>query len=239
MAVAEKPEVVAGEPRSERGRRRRGMDQRLLSPLEQIRARPGGTTGPWAYYLRPEGATIRDALILYPNGAKLPANEDARGKYSTNADYYQALQRAKGFEYIGPTLTPEGARRLVQILQANQADEVLDLEDQIAECEADIKTSDRPDWRDNQRRRKSQLERRLTYVKQQIDPDALIAELNEIARAQRMSRVSPETLAVMREMMGEQEQRQTQRFADMVKKFQSTSERDDSESFTGVDRIDQ
>src|SRR3989304_2665801 len=63
VAVAER------EPRSVRGRLRRDRDMQILSPLEQIRARPAATTGPWAYYLRRDGATIRDALILYPNGA--------------------------------------------------------------------------------------------------------------------------------------------------------------------------
>lgn len=236
-AVAVEDQPVVGEPRSERGRRRRGLDVRMLTPLEQIRARPSATTGPWAYYIRPDGATIRDALILYPNGAKLPPTEDTRGKYSENAEYYQSRQRRKGFEYIGATLTAEGVRRLIEVLNANKADEMLDLEDQIADCDHDIKNSDRPEWRDNQRKRKAQLERRLAYVTEPLDADALTAELNEIARAQRMSRVSPEVLAVMREMLGEQEQRQSAKFAEMVKKFRSTGT-DDSESFAGVDRID-
>lgn len=232
-AQAEPAVAVAEGPRSERGRRRAARDMQILSPLEQIRARPSATTGPWAYYLRPDGATIRDALILYPNGAKLPATEDARGKYSENADYYQARQRAKGFEYIGPVLTAPGVKRLVEVLEANKEDEVLDLEDQIADCDNDIQNSDRPDWRDNQKKRKAKLQRRLEHVRAPLDADALVAELTEIARAQRMARVSPEVLAVMREMVGEQDQK----FARALERFKSTGAASDGERFEGVAAI--
>lgn len=228
VAVAER-----SNPRSERGRRRAARDMQVLSPLEQIRARPSATTGPWAYFLRPDGATIRDALILYPNGAKLPPQEDARGKYSENADYYQSRQRAKGFEYIGPVLTAAGVKRLVEVLESNKEDEILDLEDQISACDSDIKNSDRPDWRDNQRKRRAKLQRRLDQVMAPFDQDALIAELNEIARAQRMARVSPEVLAVMREMVGEQDQK----FARALERFKSTGAASDGERFEGVAAI--
>lgn len=226
--------VVEPQVRSQRGRRRRDRDMQMLTPLEQIRARTPGTTGPWAYYIRPEGATIRDALILYPNGAKLPPEEDRRGRFSENADHYQARQRAKGLEYVGPTLNAEGVRRLVEVLEANREDEVLDLEDQIAECEHDITNSDRPEWRDNQRKRKAKLQRRLDHVLQPLDAEVLTAELNEIARAQRMARVAPEVLAVMREMQGEMDAK----FTSMIAKFQSTGRPEESE-MTGVDRIDE
>lgn len=235
VAVAVRNEL---EPavRSERGRRRRDRDMQVLTPLEQIRARPSATTGPWAYYIHPAGATIRDALILYPNGAKLPREEDPRGKFSENADYYQARQRAKGLEYVGPTLTPDGVRRLVEVLRANRDDEILDLEDQIAACEHDITNSDRPEWRDNQRKRRQKLLHRLEYVRNPPDPEALIAELNEIARAQRMARVSPEVMTVMREMLGEVKAD----FAQMVSRFQSTkTDQAEVDAFTGVDRIEE
>ncbi len=233
VAVAEKPEI---EPvvRSERGRRRRDLEMRVLAPLEQIRMRPSATTGPWSYWIRPEGATIRDALIIYPNGAKLPASEDRRGMYSANADYYIARQRAKGFEYVGATLTGAGIKRLIEVLEANKPDEILDLEDQITECEHDIANSDRPDWRDNQRKRRRQLMKRLDTVKQPIDADALEAELNDIANAQRMARVSPETLQVMREMLGES----NARMMAMIEKFKSTGNAEEGEEFTGKANIE-
>ena len=230
VAVAERP--VDG-LRSERGRRRANRDMEILSPLEQIRARPSATTGPWAYYLRLDGATIRDALILYPNGARLPQAEDPRGKYSENAEYYQTRQRAKGYEYIGPILTAPGVKRLIEVLELNKEDEILDLEDQIAACEHDISNSDNPTWRDNQRKRKAKLARRLQHVRIPIDADALTTELNEIARAQRMARVSPEVLAVMREMVGEQDQK----FQAALNRFKSTGSASDGDSFEGVAAI--
>ena len=231
------PEPVA-EPviRSERGMRRRNRDMQMLTPLEQIRGRPAGDAqssfnGAWAYYINPSGATIRDALILYPNGAQLPRNEDTKGRYSENAAYYQQRQARKGLTYIGPTLTEQGVRLLVETLEANKEDEILDLEEQIQECEYDIQNSDRPDWRDNQRKRKAKLQRRLDHVKMPIDADELIKELNSIARAQRMARVSPETMTVMREMIGEQDAK----FQAALAKFQSGSTQ--SEEVVGVGNI--
>ena len=226
------PEPVA-EPviRSERGKNRRKRDMEVVTPLEQIRGRPTELNGPWAYYINPEGATIRDALILYPNGAQLPRNEDTKGRYSENAAYYQQRQARKGLTYIGPTLTEPGVRLLVETLEANKEDEILDLEEQIQECEYDIQNSDRPDWRDNQRKRKAKLQRRLDHVKMPIDADELIKELNSIARAQRMARVSPETMTVMREMIGEQDAK----FQAALAKFQSGSTQ--SEEVVGVGNI--
>ena len=220
VAVAE-PEIA---PRTERGRRRALRTVKMLTPLEQIRAVPnsgvGTLTGAWAYYLNPDGATIRDALILYPNGGSPPPTTQNWRKYAENADYYRARQARKGLEYVGPTLTPDGVKRLVAILGKNKKEEVEDLEDQIIECQRDIANSDRPDWRDNQRRRRDQLQRRLEAVSAPIDVDALITELNEIARAQRMSKVSPETLAVMKEMLTEQ----SETFMAALEKFKSSTD---------------
>lgn len=240
VAVAEKPTDVAKDPeiRSRRGRERHNADLRYLSPLEQVRARPtrmtpagGGPTGPWAYYIRTDGATIGDALILYPNGAKLPPDQDRRGAFSANADYYQNRQKQKGFEYVGPTLTDQGIDRLLEVLEQNKPDEILFLEDEIATCQHDIDTADTPTWRDNQRKRKRQFQRRLDYVRNGFDPEALKAELREISRAQRMAKVAPETMVVMREMMGEQ----TRAFADMVDKFRQGAavDADSAEMNTG------
>ena len=147
-------------------------------------------------------------------------------KYAENSEYYRARQARKGLEYVGPNLTAEGVKRLVTILRTNQEEEILDLEDQIAECVQDISNSDRPDWRDNQKRRRDQLQQRLDYVRTPIDADALIAELNEIARAQRMSKVSPETLAVMREMLAEQGEKQSAAFTAALEKFSSPANAD-------------
>ncbi len=234
VLVAEAPVAAAT---SIRGQRRRRRDQQMLSPLEQIRGRPVGDensrfNGAWAYYINPEGATIRDALILYPNGAQLPRNEDTKGRYSENAAYYQARQARKGLKYVGPTLTEPGVRLLVQTLQANKEDEILDLNEQIAECENDIKNSDRPEVRDNQRKRRAQLQRRLAHVEAPLDADELISELNSIARAQRMARVSPEVMIVMREMLGELDEKYSGMFQEAFAKFAVGPQ--PSEEVTGV-----
>src|SRR3990167_1249652 len=109
VAVMEKP---AEEPRrSLRGQRR--YTEAALTPLQQIRMQPMNITGAWAYYLRPEGATIREALILYPNGG-IPDTDDKRlqGKYGTNAEYFRERQRQKGFTYLGQTLNEQAMKLL-------------------------------------------------------------------------------------------------------------------------------
>src|SRR3990172_1408837 len=194
------PTIEAPMPRSERGRRAR--QPKVLTPLEQIRMRPGGITGPWGYYLRPDGATIRDALILYPNGGQPDTN-----KFGVNAEYYRQRQAAKGFQYLGQSLTTEGVKLLVETLERNREDEILFREDEINECQHVINNSDRPEVRDGQRRRKDQFHVRLEMLRAPWDPDALVQELSDIARAQRLVNIDPNVLSVMREMIGEVNER--------------------------------
>ena len=197
---------VAGKPRSHRGRRFYEGD--TPSVLDQIPILPGGpgvkTTGAWAYYLRPDGATINEALILNPNGG-IPDIDDARmrARFGTNAEYYRAKQAEKGFEYLGPTLTEAGVRRLVDVLSANRADEVLFCEDEIANCDHAMENSDRPEVRDQARRRKAQITRRLAILQQPFDANALVNDLKEIARAQQLASVDPAVLKVLKAMIGE------------------------------------
>lgn len=208
------------QPRSKRGQIRHKEQE--LTPLQQIPVLPGGingsATGAWAYYIRPEGATIAEALILYPNGGE-PDLDDARqaARFATNSEYYQARQAAKGFEYIGQTLTEDGVRRLVEVLEDNREDEILYCEDEIENARRIADNSDRPDTRDRERKRASQLERRLGYLTQPLDPDALIAELNDIARAQALAKVDPQILRVMRAMVGEV----NEKLADAITHFQT------------------
>lgn len=245
-ATVERTDEPTVEERAQRAASRRaGRNVRTLTPLEQIRPlnrdaemQAETVNGPWAYYLRPDGITISDTLTRYPNGARLPRNEDPRGRYSENAELYQQRQRAKGFEYVGPTLTAAGARRLVEIIEANRPDAVEDLKDQIAECDYTIQNSDRPEVRDQQRRRREQLRIVLSRVEQPFDPDNLVAELGEIARAQRMAKVSSETLAVMREMLEAQGQTFDNKFAEMVKHFEGKSSPDGVEQFEGPSSLD-
>ena len=208
VAVAERNS--AGEPRSERGKRERLMT--VLRPMDQIRMPPGNDriqgTGAWAYYLRPDGATIRDALVLYPNGG-VPDLDDARMKsrYSTNAEYYRQRQANKGIEYIGPTLTDGGIRRLVEVLDRNRAEEILFIEDEIEDAQSVTKEADRPEIRDQARKRTRQLATRLGVLNQPLDAEALESELKEIAQAQQLAKVDPAVLRVMRAMIGDVNER--------------------------------
>lgn len=204
VAVADKPELTL-EQRAERALARRG-NSKTLTPIEQIRpfnpnSVPDKSAG--AYYLRPDGATIADALIWYPNGAQHDREYDPKGKYSENSSYYQERQRRKGFEYVGPVLTAAGAHRLVEILAANAPEEIERLEDEIALAQYSAQNTDRPDVRDQQRKRRGQLQARLDRVKAGFDPDALVAELQEIANAQEMANVPPQIMRVMRRMVGQ------------------------------------
>ena len=201
VAVAER-----SEPRSERGRARFRED--ILRPIDQIPIPPGSgsiqATGAWAYYLRPDGATISDALVLYPNGG-VPDLDDPRmaARYGENHLYYRERQAQKGLEYIGQVLTEGGVERLVELLAQNRQDEILFCEDEIESCMATANSSDRPEIRDQAKKRKRQFEKRLAYLKQPLEPEALVAELKEIARAQQLSKVDPNVLRVMRSMIGE------------------------------------
>lgn len=200
-------EAAPFEPRSKRGKRQYTAD--ALSPLEQVRVIPTTndftqTTNAWAYFIRPDGATIRDALIAQPNGG-VPLNADAkqRAKYGTNAAYYRERERAKGFEFVGPRLTEAGVRRLVEVIYANREDEILFCEDEVVNCQHTIENSDLPQVRDQARKRKAQFSRRLEYLKQDLDPEAMSKELNDIVQAQELANLDPKLLAAMRSMMNE------------------------------------
>ena len=194
--------AVAERPRSIRGRRMREGD--VLTPLEQIRMQPAGNTGAWGYYLRPDGATIRDALVISPNGG-VPDLDNARlrARYGTNASEYRARAEAKGFEFIGSKLTPEGVRRLIQVMANNREDEMLYCQELIEECDDVLSNSDRPEIRDQARKRKGQLQKRIDTILEPFDADKLLGELDEIARAQMLANVDPNILRVIRSMVGE------------------------------------
>lgn len=206
--VAEKP-VLADTERLERARARSaGRSASQLTPLEQIRpynpnSVPDKSAG--AYYLRPDGATISDTLIWYPNGAQHDREYDPQGKYSENAAYYQERQRRKGFEYVGPALTESGITRLIEIMERNKDAEVERLEDEILLADDSARTADRPEVRDQQRKRRARLQDRLKLVQTGIqDPAAVLAQLREIANAQEMASVPAQVMRVMRRMLGQQ-----------------------------------
>ena len=188
--------------------RSRRDDTVVLKPLDQITPPPGNTgmecTGAWAYYIRPDGATIGETLVLYPNGGE-PDLDDRRlaSRYGINASYYRERQGRKGFEYVGPKLTEASMARLVEVLATNREDEVEFLRTEIADAKDTVKNADVPEVRSQARRRVRQLERRLATIEQGFDPDVLLAELNEIARAQQLAKVDPNVLRVMKALIGE------------------------------------
>lgn len=200
-------EAVPFQPRSKRGQRVHSMD--VPRALDQIRINPHNrsgvdATGAWAYYLNPDGATIRDALILYPNGG-IPEVDDPRkrAKFGTNAEYYRARQKAKGKEYLGPVLTAQAVKLLVDTIYRNREDEILFCEDEMVNCDYTIANADKPEIRDQARKRRNQFQRRLENLQQDIDPQAMANELEEIARAQEMASLDPKLLRVLQRQIGE------------------------------------
>lgn len=190
---------------STRGASRRERRARVLSPLEQIRVPAQGVTyGAWAYYLRPDGATIRDAVILYPSGG-IPDHPDPkmRARYGTSADEVRARQARKGFEFLGSRLNKEAVRKIVATIEANREDEILWCEEVIKDAEDALERSVDDRWRTVYKRRIDVAHRRIETMLQPFDPDALVAELDEISQAQRMASIDPKVLQVMRELVGE------------------------------------
>lgn len=232
---------------SERGRRIRG--EQILTPLDQIRKPPGSAsveaTGAWAYYLRLDGATIREALVLYPNGG-YPDLDDARmrDRYGANAEYYRERQKRRGLEYIGQRLTEESMKRLVDVLESNREDECLFLREEIDDAKEVAKGSDVPEVRSQAKRRVKQLERRLETINVGFNPDELLAELNEIARAQQLAKVDPAVLRVMRSMIGESNEKMIAHFQEGRSTGDGAPARgrkagsDRGAEFTGKDSLD-
>ncbi len=201
-----KTPIMDAEPRSKRGRALHELSN--LRPIDLIPIPPGGNAieavGAYAYYIRPDGATIKDALICYPNGG-IPDISDPRmrDRYGANALQYQNRMIAKGFEYIGPSLTEAGMKRLVEVMESNREDERLFCEDEIASAKEIASNSDLPEVRAQQKRRVRQLTARLEQMSTPIDIDDLLAELTDIARAQQLAKIDPNILRVMKNMIGE------------------------------------
>ena len=198
VAVLDKPPVP---PPSTRSRYRRGADTVLLKPLQQIRRAPSVVTCAGGYYLDPEGATIRDALHYYPNGAGPEDFGPNDQKFATDYDRHRARQASKGFKWLGATLNAPAVRELVKTIASNRADEVRQTEYEIELCEHTMRHSADATQRAVAQRRYEQWKRRLELLEAPIDADSLIEELDAIAKAQRLSKVAPELRAVLMEMM--------------------------------------
>ncbi|MCR4339631.1 MAG: hypothetical protein NUW01_07065 [Gemmatimonadaceae bacterium] len=204
VAVLDMPPVP---PPSQRARYRRATDTVILKPLEQIRRAPQVVTCAGGYYLDPEGATIRDALHYYPNGAGPEDFGPADQKFAVDYDRHRARQAAKGFKWLGATLNAGAVRELVKTIAANRPDEVKQTEYEIENCEHTIRHSVDATQRAVAQRRYEQFKRRLELLMAPIDADALIAELDAIAKAQRLAKIAPELRAVLMEMMDDSAQK--------------------------------
>lgn len=216
--------------RSRRGLKRQGVD-RAPTVLEEIRDRPGGMMGgPAAYFIRPDGASIREALVIYPNGAPVIRN----GRDRANSRYAQDRQKNKGFEYIGPTLTVEGIRRLIEVIKGNQYDYLLDLKEQIQECEYTIANSDRPEVRDNARKRRGQLERLVEIARREVEPEKIAAEMDDILKAMKLAALSPSQREAITIMMGGEVDARLQTLIGRMEKKVSQSDLGDTVSVTNA-----
>ena len=174
-----------------------------MSALEQIRRSPTVTNGAGAYYLDKDGATIRQALIYYPNGATAAEV----GKYGENSDYYHARQARKGFKYLGATLGPAAIRELVDVIVTNRPDEIKITQYKMDECDYTLRHSGVQREREIAAKRRQQFKRRLELLTQKIDVDALIQELTEIGEAQTIARLDGPTRKAMELLLRKQNER--------------------------------
>ena len=209
---------LTGKPYSKKGMRDRGVNGGDASPFEQVRRFRRHLTsndtaeGAYAYYLRPDGSTISDVLVVCPNGGRpeIPPGTDQRTanrrrKLGTNAEYYRGRQSQKGFEYVGPTLTENAIKRLVEILDENRQDEIDYIDELIAEAENTFKSDPRLEHQNLARTRITALLKRRAYLTQKLDVAAMVEELNKIARAHQLASLPPNVLQVMTAMIGESE----------------------------------
>lgn len=173
--------------RSKRGKRRLNLD-RPPDPMDEVAERPGGARGgPAAYFIRPDGATISEALIVRPDGAPLLRNGVDRG----NSRYVQDRMKDRGYEYIGPSLTPKGVRRLAEVIASNRQDYILFLNEEMDATEVTIREADKPEVRDQARTRLAQLKRQEQFYAKPLDVDQMLAELDDILKAQKLAALSP------------------------------------------------
>lgn len=231
--------VVEEEQQVSRRRMREQGRAAILSPLEQVRM--AGNYGPGvdavganAYYIRLDGATISDALVLNPNGGKPPVVGDEkqmrrRKNIANNAEYFQARTLNKRdefgqplFEYVGHSLTESAVKRLVEVIVQNREDEILYVKEGIEEAELTWQNAERPEYKAQARKRKAQLQKRLAYLEQEIEPERLLAELNEISRAQRLRNLPAGMLSVINEIVGDSESRIRKDLLDRVSSGRAT-----------------
>ena len=202
--------------RSIRGRKRTGVNH-APNTLDDIRPRPGGMRGgPAAYFIRPDGATIREALIIAPSGAPVLARN---GEDRANAEAVQARALRKGFVYVGPQLTFDGVEKLVAVIESNKADYILDLREQMQDADNNRKNLDVPEERRLHTTRFRKLTALLAAAQQPIDGPKIVKELNEILQAQKLAAISPDMREAIIALTG---QEISTRMAGLIEKMQNT-----------------
>jgi len=159
-------------------------------------------------------------LVCYPNGAPMLRNGRDRG----NSALYQSRQAAKGFEYIGPSLTPSGVKRLAEVIAGERQDYILYLEEEITSAEQTIREADKPEVRDQARTRRGQLTRQQNFYAKPLDIDGMIAELDDMMKAQKLAALSPAQREAFSVMFDEQV---SGRVADLVNKMEGKSSTSD------------
>lgn len=195
------PQVPAQGERPMSLRRQRQQRNSTVTMAQQLRqfGRPeGDLTGTATYWIRP-GATIRDALIINPNGG-IPQLDDVAlaAKYGTNSHLYRDKALKKGFKYIGPSLTPDGIKTLIEVMEAEKPDEILFLEEEIELAKTNSKEAGSLEARANEQNRARQLQRRLDLVKRPLDAEEMTRELDRIRRAQELAKLTPSMRQVFR-----------------------------------------
>ncbi len=216
---------LTGKPYSRRGRREAGVNQ--VTPLQQFRRWDDHLTtntirdSAYAYYLRPDGATISDILIICPNGGQPTIEGDARSRrrkklVGSNAGYFRDRQQAKGFIYIGQQLTREGIMKMIEIMEENQPDEVLWVDEQLAMANVTLRTDPRHDHQNLAQERINRLNAVKERLTTKLNVDAIVREMNLIAEAQRLANLPPEILEGMRQMRDDAENNALARMIELM-----------------------
>lgn len=183
-------------------RRVGGDDAKALTSWELLR-KPSPNlnprTSPYCYWLDPNGGTMRDAVRFDPNGAK--PGEGCESKYTQSWQIFQATNEDMGWIRLGHQLQKDSIKLIVETLEKNRPieKEVMEHYRAVAAYEVTNGTNERA--RAIAQKSVTTYTKLIEQLEMPIDADFMISELNEIARAQRMSALSPDMRAAIREMI--------------------------------------
>jgi len=116
-------------------------------------------------------------------------------------------ERKKGFIPLGSKLDERAVKMIVEEISKNREEEINYMLDEIDDCDRQLANVENPGWRDVFRKRKARAQARLETLQNGFDPDALLKDLNDIARGQQLAKLDPNVLAVMKEMFSEQDKK--------------------------------